>query len=233
MLSVFFGNDTVQVRLSAHNFIQSQKDEGAAVVELDTEDLSPAQLVALAASSSLFGGRSLYIIDISSVGKEAKEELVDTFPDLSTSKNMFVVMEGPLLASARKVYEAAADQIEEYKKSDGARFNNFALADALVKKDKKLLWLLLSEARLEGVADEEIIGILWWQLKTMRLASVTKSSADAGMKDFPYNKAKRALAKFKKGEIEHLSHALLSVLHESRAGRGELDIALERYVLNV
>ncbi len=233
MLTVFYGNDTVKVRLKAHDFVQSEKDEGTEIIDLDTEDLSPTQLSALAANRSLFGGKSLYIIDIATADKETKEWIVDVLPDLSRSENVFVVMEGPLLAAARKAYEAAANRIDEYKRKEDGGFNNFAIADALLKKDKKSLWLLLAEARLMGVADEETIGILWWQLKTMRLAAGSTSADAVGLKDFPYNKAKRALSKFKPGEIENLSHALLTVLHETRAGNGDLGVALERYVLSI
>jgi DNA polymerase III delta subunit len=233
MLTVFYGNDTVKVRLKAHDFVQSEKDKGAEIVDLEAEDLSPAQLTALAANSSLFGDKSLYIIDIASADKETKEGVMDVLPDLSRSANVFVVMEGPLLAAARKAYEAADGQIDEYKKKEDGGFNNFAIADALLKKDKKSLWLLLAEARLMGVADEETIGILWWQLKTMRLAAGSTSADMAGLKDFPYNKAKRALSKFKAREIEDLSQALLTVLHETRAGNGDLGVALERYVLSI
>ena len=160
-------------------------------------------------------------------------EMVTALPDLAESNNVFVVIEGSLLAAEKKKFDKYAERVEEYKKSADSRFNNFALADALAKKDKKSLWLLLSEARLEGISDEEMIGVLWWQLKTLRLASITASASEAGLKDFPYNKAKRALAKFSEGEVENLSHALLTLAHESRLGRISLDTSLEGWVLRL
>lgn len=233
MLAVFYGNDTVKVRLKASDFAESKKQGATEVIDLELAELGPGQLTGLAGSVSLFNTSRVYVIDASTALVEVKSELLNALPELAHSSDTFIVIEGPLLVAASKVYKAAANQMGEYKKNADAGFNNFALADALLKKDKKSLWLLLSEARLVGVSDEEIIGVLWWQLKTVRLAALTNSAAVAGLKDFPYNKAKRALSKFKPGEIEGLSRALLSVLHESRAGRGDLDVALERYVLSI
>ena len=88
-------------------------------------------------------------------------------------------------------------------------------------------------ARQAGVSAEEVIGILWWQLKTLRLAAVTKSAPEAGMKDFPYNKAKRALGNFSDGELETLSHSVLRVYHDGHAGKTDIDFALEQFVLSL
>lgn len=233
MLAVFYGNDTVKVRLKASDFAESKKQGATEIVDLEIAELGPGQLTGLAGSVSLFGDSRIYVIDASTALVEVKSELIDALPELSRSTDTFIVIEGTLLAAASKVYKATADYIEEYKRSADVGFNNFAIADALLKKDKKSLWLLLSEARLVGVSDEEIIGVLWWQLKTMRLAATSSSADTVGIKEFPYNKAKRALTKFKPGEIEGLSRALLSVLHESRGGKGDLGVALERFVLSI
>ena len=53
------------------------------------------------------------------------------------------------------------------------------------------------------------------------------------MKDFSYNKAKRALGTFKEGEVAALSESLLRAYHDARLGKLELDLALERWVLTV
>ncbi|MEZ4200484.1 MAG: hypothetical protein R3B69_02735 [Candidatus Paceibacterota bacterium] len=75
--------------------------------------------------------------------------------------------------------------------------------------------------------------MLWWQLKTLRLAQQTNSASEAGMKEFPYQKATRALTNFTDGELTQLSHSLLTLQHESRLGNTDLDQALERWVLTV
>jgi hypothetical protein len=93
--------------------------------------------------------------------------------------------------------------------------------------------MLLQEALREGAQAEEIIGILWWQLKMLRLAAKTKTAAEAGVKDFPYNKAKRALAGFKSGEVDTLARSLLALYHDGHAGKRYINVALEEWVLRM
>lgn len=233
MLAVFLGNDTIKVRQKAHDYAESKKDDGMEIIGVSADGYEAGFLSTVAAERSLFGGKSLYVVDTPSEDEDLFDEVTKSLEEMAASDNIFVIIEGALLVADKKVFERAAEVMEEYKKTADSKFNNFSLADALAKRDKKLLWLLLAEARLAGAKDEEIIGILWWQLKTMRLASLTKSAAAAGLKDYPYDKAKRALAKFAPGEVEKISHDLLGLLHGSRLGEGELDIALERFVLSI
>ena len=144
-----------------------------------------------------------------------------------------MVIEGTLLAAPKKAYAKYAESLEEFKAEKEERFNTFAMADALAAKDKKRLWLLLQEATAAGLAAEEIIGVLWWQLKTLRLAAITNSAREAGLKDFPYNKAKRALVKFKDSELERTSESLLAVYHGGHGGKRDIDLALEQWTLSL
>ena len=61
----------------------------------------------------------------------------------------------------------------------------------------------------------------------------TKSAEEAGQKPFVYQKAKRALSKFKSGELEKLSRELLVLYHEGHMGKGDINLTLEKWVLNV
>jgi len=107
------------------------------------------------------------------------------------------------------------------------------MAEALARKDKRSLWILLCEAKRNGLSAEEIIGTLWWQLKTMRLASLTSSAEEAGVKDYPYNKAKQSLRNFKPGELGSISFRLMNLYHEGHKGKRDIDLALEEWVLTV
>ena len=51
------------------------------------------------------------------------------------------------------------------------------------------------------------------------------------MKDFPYNKAKRALSNFKSDDLEVLSASLLKVYHDGHGGMRDIDEGLEEWVL--
>lgn len=233
MLEVFFGNDTIKVRRKALERVDSLREQGAAVEFFDESGYQPGRLSDAAASVSLFGDARAYAVDTPSSRKEMYEETTGALPAMRDSAHTFVVIEAGLLAAEKKRFEKHASRIEEYKAPAKERFNSFALADALSKKDKRSLWVLFNQARLQNIALEELVGVLWWQLKTLRLAEAGKSAAETGLKDFAWSKAKRALPNFKAGELASLSRSLLSLSHDSRLGLHDLDHALERWILKL
>lgn len=232
MLAVFFGNDVVMVRKEAFDFVDAKKEERE-VHLVEAGNYEPNWLTEAAGGVSLFGGSQIYVLDNWSENKEAYEDLVNNLEALNHSGNDFVVIEGSLLAAEKKKFEKWADEMSEHKKSAEEAFNSFSLTDALLKRDKKSLWLLWNEALMSGKSPEELIGVLWWQLKTLRLAEVTNSPEEAGQKPFPYSKAKRALGNFKEGELKTISRDLLKVTNESRLGGLESSLAVERWLLKL
>ena len=232
MLTVFYGNDQIKVRSEAHKYIDSLVKTGQTVVRIEADNYENGQLLNLSSATVLFGTSPIYLIDTLSNRADSYEELLETLESLATSTETFVVIEKDLNASDKKQFTKYSENLNEYKKAGiETRFNVFSMAEALVSKDKRQLWVLLQEAKRNGLSAEEIIGTLWWQLKILRLAMLTKSAEEAGVKDFPYNKAKRALKNFKDGEIESLSFKLLNLYHDGHAGKCDIDLALEEWVL--
>ena len=233
MLFVFYGNDTIGVRTKAYDFVAIHEKKGEVLQRIDGENYAPGILSDIAGSASLFGTKTIYLIDTPSVSKDFYNDVVEHLEALAQSATHFVVAEEALLAPEKKKFAKHAESIEEVKGATKERFNAFGMADSLARKDKKTLWMQLQDAKREGLSPEEIIGTLWWQLKSLRLAKQTGSAQEAGMKDFPYNKAKRALLAFKEGELEALSHSLLRVYHDGHLGKKDIDLALEKWVLSV
>ncbi len=229
MLAVFFGSDRKAIRDRAEQVFQS----GVEIQVVDEHSFVEGMLTDAVGASSLFGGSLQYLIDTPSSDEVLKEEVEAALAAMADSEHQFVIIEAVLLAPQKKKYAKEASVIEEFNAESKERFNAFAMADALVQKDKKTLWVLLQEAKAAGLREEEIIGMLWWQLKTLRAASLTSSPSEAGMKDFPYNKAKRALAKFEKGEVEKLSRSLLQCYHDGHKGLVDVSVGLEMWVLSV
>ena len=227
MLFVFFGTDRTAVRDAAHK--ESEK-LGVSPIVIDETTYNFGAVSSAVGASSLFGGVECFLLDTPSDIEDFEKEVYGALSEMASSQNVFIVMERALLADAKKKYstyvvplEFSADKVE--------RFNSFAIAEALAKKDKRNMWVLLQQARAAGLRDEEIIGMLWWQLKALRLAKVTGSPEEAGMKDYPYKKAKQALREFKTGEVEALSRSLLELYHLAHQGKRDMDLALEEWVL--
>ncbi len=234
MLYVFYGSGEGAVREAAYAKLGELRAEvpDLNVIKLDPDEYETGLLMSAGSTVSLFGAPQAYLLDTPSLQSEYWDELCELAELLAISKHHFIVIEGTLLAPQKKALMSAS-LMTEYKGEGVERFDAFKMANALSEKDKRTLWIYLQEAVAAGLSAEEIIGVLWWQLKTMRLALATKSAAEAGVKDFPYNKAKRALGNFKPGEVEALSRSLLKLYHDGHAGKTDINLALEEWVLRM
>lgn len=232
MLNLYYGNDVVKTRQAALAAVATIATAHEVTVHrIENGQFSVGGLADMLGATSLFGGSELYVLDTPSEDEVFYEALLKSLPEMVASPNYFIVMEGAVLAPERKKFEKAGVDMEEFKKTAETPFNVWGMADALSSRDKKSLWVQLTDAKRAGLSAEEIIGTLWWQLKTLRMAMLTKSASDAGMKDFPYNKAKRALSNFKEGEVEIMSRNLLRVYHDGHGGVRDIDEGLEEWVL--
>lgn len=232
MIKIFSGNDSINIRNAALKEVASLEKQGGRVQFVDCDNYEAGMVASLASENSLFGGEMTYLLENPLSNSKVRDELEANSDTLRDSNNVFIFIEGALKADEKKYWNKYAD-VEEFKSVAGRSFNTFALADALANRDRKSLWLLWSEARLSGIPSEELIGILWWQFKSIRLAALTDSAEEAGMKDYPYQKSKRALTRFTKEEVEKLSHSLLDTYHQSRLGGLDMDLAVERWLLKV
>jgi DNA polymerase III delta subunit len=235
MLIVFYGANEIKVREALSTQLDSLKeaDPSIVTVRVEADSYLPGQLANLVGAASLFGEKYVYVLDTPSLSEVFWAELESLASDLASSSQTFILAEKSLLVGPKKILTTNATSITEYKNEAGEGFNPFQLAEALLRKDKRSLWLLLQEAIKNDLPAEEIIGVLWWQIKTLRLAMLTKSAGEAGIKDFPYNKAKKAIGNFKPGEVEGLALSLLTLYHDGHSGERDIDLALEGWVLSL
>ena len=233
MLSIFFGNDVSLVRKKAFDFMRTHMDVDTLVTQITTDQYGEGMLVDLAGGSSLFGATQMILIDTPSEDPLVFDAVMSELSLMKESVNNFVLIEGPLLAVNKKKIETHATHVEECTLPKTEKFNAFALTDAFLLRDKKKLWLLLQEGERDGLSSEQAIGLLFWQIKTLRLVEKTASAEEAGQKPFVYSKAKRALSSFKKGELDTLSRDLLKIYHDGHLGRQDISLALEQWVLKL
>ena len=115
----------------------------------------------------------------------------------------------------------------------GREFNIFTLTDALGARNKKEAWTLYQKALAAGVSADEIFFKIFWQVKSMLLASKTKSVSETDMKPFTYNKSKSFTNNFKQEELEKLSEDLVTGFILARRGEGEIETLLEKILLKL
>lgn len=203
----------------------------AAVQEFDAASVPVDELATIASTPALFGGAQAFLIRNALGGtkndnaeeevqepraksQDLKTSLLDIAPGLVESPHTFIFEEEKLLASVVAKLRTAGAMVESFEKAVAAKpeFNVFSLADAMARGDKKTLWLLLMRALRQGVAPENVAGILAWKARTM-LAS-----------------ARSAEERTRYGA---LSRGLVVMYHDSHRGAGDLSLLLEKFALEM
>lgn len=237
MLYLFTGRDVVASALKRDKKLEAvlKLKPEAEVISLTDEKWSANVIDEYAGAQGLFQKDLIISVSFVCDNKEFAEELIEKLPLAGESLNTFIFLERELPKDILKAFTASAEEVVasdvvSKKQND---FNIFSLADAFGRRDKKGLWVLLQEARRAGIADEQIHGTIWWQVKTLFLAASAGSAKEAGLGDFPFRNAKRFLANFKQSELSRFSSELVALYHDARRGKHELEVSLERFVLSI
>ncbi len=238
MLYFLYGTDTDKAREKARELLESlqKKKPDALVSRLDPEKWGEVHLEELIGGQGLFSQKMLIFADRVMENRETEAVVLQNLAAIGESGNIFIFLEQkvlkPILLKITKVAEKVQEfeNVEEKKKPE---FNIFSLTDAFGRRDKKQLWVLLQKAFSSDAVPEEIHGILFWQLKSMLLASAAKTAGDAGIAPFVFTKAKSFLKNYKEEELKTLSSKLVHMYHDAHRGIHDFEIALERLVLQL
>ncbi|MEI8378130.1 MAG: hypothetical protein WCF95_06295 [bacterium] len=165
--------------------------------------------------------------------------------EFESSDNIFLFSEGRMDKATVSKIEKHAEKVQEFIKKEkapnkkeklalaGEKIDFFEFANAFGKRDKRGLWVLYQDALAEQVPAEEVHGIFFWQVKSMILARKCKTAEEAGMKIFPFEKAREYSKNYKDEELENLSFALVSMYHEAHRGNIDFFVALEKFILEL
>lgn len=237
MLYVLYSPNIQKGRSKLHALIQSlqAKRKDAALMRFNEGTFLPGILDELIYGQGLFSPKSIVVLDKVLADEEVKKAVCARLADVESSENIFIIFEESLDKKTRTKLEKHAEKLQEFEKESHAeeRFKVFALADALGRRNRKALWVLYRKAKLNGVSDEEMHGILFWQVKAMLCAEQARSAKDANLNPFVYKKAQGFLRNFSRAELLQFSSELVLIYHDARRGRYELGTAIERFLLAI
>jgi len=235
MIYLLYGNDAHTSRKKLHALLGalSKKRPDAEHFHITSENISEFSVDELVSSQGLFEQKYVVVLDNLFTIKDKKDELLKLLKDMQSTEHIFIFLEGKLDKKTVSRFEKYSEKIQECSTEEikKERFNTFSLTDALGKRDKKGLWTLYCKAKAENIADEEIHGILFWQVKSMLLALQNTNAQEAGLNPFVYSKSKGFLRNYSEREVHSLSQALIALSHDARSGIHEFDTALERFIL--
>lgn len=238
MLYVYYGEDITTARAKVRSTVSNMlaKNPDALYFRIAPDVLSSYDFDELTLSQGLFKSEYIIVLDTLLASKEGEERVLANLGKMQRSVHPFFILDAKILAPVRKKLEKHADALQEFAyaaKPASTAFNTFSLTDALAERDVKKLWVLFREAKQRGISDEEIHGVLFWMLKSISLAAQSKDAAEAGMKPYPFTKAKSALKHF--GNLEDVNARLtIFALLPQRARRngGVLEYELEKFILS-
>ena len=238
MLTVIVGG-TVESRQKKRDTVLASFSNSI-VHHFSDEGMNPEEIGVILGSTSLFGDIHVIICDRMLGSNALGLYLEEHAGELHAASHQVVIIEEALTAPRTKLFVKAGATMHELetptKKQPAKEFNIFGLTDACLARDRKAAWVILMDARMHDAVPAEIIGVLFWMIKSLFLvATVTDASilADAGLKPFVISKNKRFVSKWKRDEIVGFMRILVQNGHALRyQHESEAWGVLEQIVLN-
>lgn len=238
MLYVLYGSDTARSRAKLQTLIEQllAKRPDAPLVRIDSDTYDTHFIEAQIGGQGLFAPRSIVILDCVLKKAEAREHLTGLVPDIAQSENVFVCLDETLDAPTLKTLQQHATKIEEHTRAERAADTGtlvFSVTDALAARSRGRAWVAYMKARRAGLSAEEIHHRVFWQVKNMLIAKTAASAVEAGMKEFPFKKAREGARKWETDELRDTLRTLITQNHEDRRGTMDLDLSFERLLLSI
>lgn len=242
MIYLFYGQDIEQARQKANGVVQTllKKRPDASLFKLNSDTWQEAAFDEYVGGQGLFVQKYIVILDRLFENKEIKEYVIERLKILKASENIFIIIENSLDKATLGKFEKTAEKIQAFgegkdavAKGKKSEFNMFATTDALGARNQKRLWALYQQALRHNVVSEELHGILFWQVKSMLLATLSKDVKESGLNPFVYSKAKNYAKNFTLPELKKISSQLVAMYHQAHRGEVDFDLALEKFFLTI
>ena len=225
MLYIFYGNDTKHSGEVARKLVigLQKKKPDAEYFKMTDLSFDKGQAEGLIKGQGLFSPNYIVYFDGVLKNTETKEFVVSILKDIQASQSVFVLREVKIDAPTLKKLKVVAEKIQECALDEdklskdeklalqGEKISFFEYTDAIGGGDKKKTWMLVVDAIRKGVPTEEIHGIFFYQVKTMLLASKTKTAAEAGLNPYVYRKGREGAEKYGIDRLERMTKDLVDM----------------------
>lgn len=238
MIYFYYGSDREKIQKTAKGTFEAlqKKKPDASFVTLQSETLDENTLQEITSSQGLFEKKIVARISDIFEDKEKAELVMKSLKDMKGTENIIVWSEGELKKTDLEKIKKHTEKAEEFgvkEKASKSFPTIFKMTDAIAERDKKNAWTLFVEELNNGVAEEELHGTIFWQMKSILLAKKTKSADDAGLNPYVYSKAKSFSRKWEDEELTSSIEKLVRMYHEAHRGKIDFATALEKWVLSI
>lgn len=234
MLYVFTGGDSNRRNKAVSKLLLSLESSGAHIIKRDDTSSRVIEIRELVGSSTLFAEPIALLLSETFTNDEILSFVTKEAGMIAKSENHIIIVERALTADTKKKLEKHATSFEifEEKKEKKTEGNNaFDLTDALGDRDKKKVWMLYRRAIEDGKDPRELIGLVFWSVKSMIIAELSPSVSDSGLNPFVYKKSKSFAKNFTKDELNNLAKNIVNFYHEAQFGKVEWEEGMEVLLL--
>jgi len=234
MLYILTGTDSNKRRLERDKIVLSISDDETYTIRRDDVAVSVSEIEETAGTSNLFGKPIVMIFEEALADEVVREKVSKLTSLLADSVNHFIFSETTLSKEILSRFQKKALHSHHFdlKKEVAIRDNSgFALTDSFCKRDKKKTWMLYRIEIEKGKDPHELIGLLFWAVKSMIISEKSKDANEAGLNPFVFKKSKSASVNFKGNELLNFSKSLIDFYHNARNGDIEWEEGLESLIL--
>jgi DNA polymerase III delta subunit len=234
MLYFLYG-DTKEVRKNLIKHLDSltKKRPDAEVFRVKTENYSKDFVLELLSSQGLFSKKYIVVMDGLLENEMIQEEITSLFEEFKNTEHIFIFAEQKLNKKNKDLAEKFSEKVWNFEEKEKPKaFDPFVLANCLGDKDKKNLWVNFVKMYDLGVGAEEIIGMLFWQMKSIYIAKNYKEK-ESKLSPFVYKKTFNFSKKWQNDDILKKADRLVEISELVRDGEGDSFIYLESFILNI
>lgn len=198
MIYAFIGTDHNKVRSKAGAWIDAgrAKDPGLTYIRMTEDSFDEGVILENLGGQSLFAKRMLVSLD--GVCRKNEAFILENLKSLAESDNVFALIEGKLLAKAKKEIELHATKVFSYDRPAKDRKPNFAIWDAIDKRDGVTAWKEYQKDRRAGGEPEMLAGFIHSKLRRNIPGNKTAARQSRAFIDF-YHEARRGEVDFEEG----------------------------------
>lgn len=198
MIYAFIGTDHTKVRSKAGAWIDAgrAKDPELTYIRMTEDSFDEGVILENLGGQSLFAKRMLISLD----GVCAKNEafVLENLKSLAESDNVFALIEGKLLAKAKKEIEKHATKVFSYDAVTKDGKPNFAIWNAIDRGDGVTAWKEYQKERKAGGEPEMLAGFIHSKIRRNIPGNKVAARQSRTFIDF-YHEARRGEVDFEEG----------------------------------
>lgn len=238
MIYFYYGTDREKIQKTSRSTFEAlqKKKPDASFVSFDSEALDENVLKDVTSSQGLFERKVVARITDVLENKENAEMVLKFLKEMKETENIIVWSEGEVRKADLEKIKKSAEKVAEFGVKEKAvkKFPSiFRMTDAIGDKDRKTAWVLLVDEIQNGTASEELHGTIFWQIKSILIAKITKTADEAGLNPYVYSKAKSFSKNWTEDELNKSVSDLVHMYHMAHRGEVDFEAGLEKWVLSL